>query len=194
MPEDLREQFEEVRCGTSEPIKKEVSEKTLLNDLILCGIKLQANHMCRDALEDQMNDYVRDLLDAMGYVVRDQTRQGTSSEGRQAGEVDILVKSENTPFSILEALRLSSVDTAYMATHIEKIYGYDTAGNKCNFIISYVKTERFAEFWRRYVEFVKSYNYPFPQTNFMVLQNSQYSELKCAVTTLKRSGVSIYIT
>lgn len=49
----------------------------------------------------------------MGYPVRDQTRQGTSNGGKEAGEVDILVRKEGFPFSIIEALNLSSISEAY---------------------------------------------------------------------------------
>lgn len=136
MPKDLLEQFEELSYGSREPGKKDVSETTLLKDLFFCSIKLQANHKYRDSLEDDMNDYLRDLLDAIGYIVRDQTRQGTSNGGKQAGEVDILVRNENIPFAIIEALKLSSVNKSYISKHIDKIYKYDTLGNKCNFIIS----------------------------------------------------------
>jgi len=33
-----------------------------------------------------MNNYIRELHDAMGYDVRDQTIQGSSNTGEQAGE------------------------------------------------------------------------------------------------------------
>jgi len=188
MPKDLLEQFEELSSGSSEPRKKDVTETTLLQDLFFCSIKLQANHKYKDSLEDDMNDYVRDLLDAIGYIVRDQTRQGTSNGGKQAGEVDILVRYENSPFAI-EALKLSSVDKAYISEHIDKIYKYDTLGNKCNFIISYVNIKNFFDFWENYLLFTELYNYPFELINFTVPQKNQYPELKWAVTELKRNDI-----
>ena len=132
MPKDLREQFEELNRNPSEPIKlinKEVREATLLQDLIFCCEKLQANFTYKDSPENHRNDYIRDLLDTMGYLGnRDQTRLGTSSGGKDAGEVDILVRKDNRPFSIIEALNLSSVNESYISLHIDKIYRYDALG------------------------------------------------------------------
>lgn len=187
MPQDLREQFEELSYGSSEPRKKDLSETNLLQDLLYCSTKLQANHKYKNSLEDEMNDYMRDLLDAMGYDVRGQTRQGSSNTGKQAGEVDILVRIENFPYSIIEALKLSSIDKAYIAEHIDKIYKYDTHGHRCNFIISYVNIGNFRKFWESYLLFIKKYNYPHKLVSYSVPQDNQYAELKWAITELKRN-------
>jgi len=40
-----------------------LSETNLLQDLLYCSTKLQANHKYKNSLEDEMNDYMRDLLD-----------------------------------------------------------------------------------------------------------------------------------
>lgn len=189
MPKDLREQFEELNYEFGEYRKKDLSETALLQDLLYCSVKLQANHKYKDSLEDDMNDYVRDLLDAMGYSVRDQTRQGSSNTGKQAGEVDILVRQENIPYAVIEALKLSCVDKTYISEHIDKIYKYDTLGTKCNFIISYVKTKNFLKFWENYLLFIKFYCYPYELVKFEVPQNDQYPELKWALTELKRNDI-----
>jgi hypothetical protein len=193
MPKDLREQFEELNRNPSEPIKlinKEVREATLLQDLIFCCEKLQANFTYKDSPENHRNDYIRDLLDTMGYLGnRDQTRLGTSSGGKDAGEVDILVRKDNRPFSIIEALNLSSVNESYISLHIDKIYRYDALGYKCNFIVSYVKTTDFLTFWDKYVLFVQSYIYPFELVKFEIPKYNQYSELKMAVTELMRNNI-----
>lgn len=52
---------------------------------------------------------MRDLLDALGHDVTDQTRQGTSSSGIEAGEVDLLVKIdklEGLPYYYQKVFRL----------------------------------------------------------------------------------------
>lgn len=189
MPKDLREQFEELNYGRCESIKKDLFEHTLLQDLLFCSERLQANHTYKESLEDEMNDFIRDLLTCFGYNLRDQTRQGTSNGGKQAGEVDILVRKENIPYSIIEAMRLSSIDKAYISEHIDKIYKYDTLGNRCNFIISYVKISNFLKFWQNYLLFIESYNYPFEQDEFTIPLDHQYPELKWAVTNLKRNDI-----
>ncbi len=189
MPKDLQEQFDELNFVSSELMKKEVSESNLFYDLLFCSERLQANHKYKECLEDDMNDYVRDALTYLGYELRDQTRQGTSSGGKQAGEVDILVRKGNLPYSIIEALKLSSVNQAYISEHINKIYKYDTLGNKFNFIISYVKVTNFLKFWKGYLSFTESYNYPFNLVKFSMPLNNQYPELKWAVAELERNGI-----
>ncbi len=189
MPKDLREQFDELHYGLDESIKKDVSEPDLLQDLFFCSERLQANHKYKDSPEDDMNDYIRDLLTSSGYDLRDQTRQGTSSGGKQAGEVDILVRKEKFPYSIIEALKLSSVNKAYISEHINKIYKYDTLGNRCNFIISYVKIKDFKKFWQNYILFTETFHYPFELVKFIVPQHNQYPELKWAVAELNRNDI-----
>jgi hypothetical protein len=124
----------------------------------------------------------------MGYDLRDQTRQGLSPGGKQAGEVDLLIKMRRLSFSIVEALNLSSVNEAYISEHIDKIYKYDTLGNFCNFIISYVKIKNFSQFWEKYISYTRSYNYPFKLTRFIVPVDKQYPELKLAIAELQRNG------
>ncbi|AGK96692.1 hypothetical protein [Clostridium pasteurianum] len=187
MPKDLQEQFDEVNYKTVELTKNNLSEPSLLKDLLFCCERLQANHSYKESPEDDMNDFIRDLLTAMGYDLRDQTRQGSSPGGKQAGEVDLLIKVEKLPYSIIESLKLSSVNETYISEHIDKIYKYDTLGNSCNFIISYVKIKGFLQFWERYTLYTKFYKYPFELTQFTVCQNKQYSELKLAVAELKRN-------
>ncbi|APO43873.1 hypothetical protein BS614_07525 [Paenibacillus xylanexedens] len=194
MPKDLRERFEELKGNLSEPIKiikKEVCEDTLLQDLIFCCEKLQASFSHKDSPENHRNDYIRDLLDAMGYSGnRDQTRLGTSSAGKEAGEVDILVRKDNRPFSIIEALNLSSVKKSNISLHIDKIYRYDTLGYICNFIVSYVKVTDFLSFWNRYVSFVQTYSYPFELVKFEIPKYNQHPELRFAVAELMRNNVA----
>lgn len=189
MPKDLQEQFIEI-SGTLDKVKKTTfREEDLLNSLLFCCERIQSNHSFKDFSEDSLNDIVRDLLDAQNYNVRDQTRQGTSSSGIQSGEVDILIRKDGLPYAVFEALKLSSVDTAYISEHIDKIYNYDTSGNTCNFIVSYVKTKNFGTFWDKYKSFVMSYSYPFTASNLEYFPDKQYSELRYAMTPLNRNGV-----
>lgn len=104
----------------------------ILKQLLAACVKLQANAIYYNATEDQRNDYIRDILDAVGYDVKDQTRRGLSPSGKAAGEVDILIKEHGFPITIIEALNLDSLNKEYLDKHIDKIYNYDTAGNKFN--------------------------------------------------------------
>jgi hypothetical protein len=187
MPKDLQELFDEMNCEHNEPSKDNISERSLFKDILFCYERMQANHLYKKASEDAMNDFTRDLLTALGYSLRDQTRQGTSPGGKQAGEVDILIKNGKLPFAIIEGMKLSSVSESYISEHIDKIYKYDTLGNSCNFIVSYVNVKNFTQFWVNYLKYIKFYNYPFELNQFSVPQNNQFSEIKWAVVELKRN-------
>lgn len=61
---------------------QKLTPQKLLKDIIYSCIKLQANPSYKDKLEDERNDYIRDILSAQKYQLRDQTRQGTSQGER----------------------------------------------------------------------------------------------------------------
>lgn len=61
------------------------------------------------AKENNRNDYIRDMLERSNYEVLDQTRRGLALAGKEAGEVDLLIKIEGMPGTIIEALNLDSL-------------------------------------------------------------------------------------
>ncbi len=69
-------------------------------------VNLQANSLYYGATEEQRNDYIRDILDIAGYDVKDQTRKGLSPNGKDVGEVDILIKEKNFPTDIVRTNRV----------------------------------------------------------------------------------------
>lgn len=172
------------------------SDKSLMNEimreLLSACVKLQANAIYYSASEDQRNDYIRDILETAGYDVKDQTRRGLSPSGKAAGEVDILIKNKNFPVTIIEALNLTSLNTSYLDYHIDKIYGYDTAGNAFNTILSYVNVSDFVVFCNKYVEHIKEYKYPFEiisvEENVSIGKVS-FSDIKVMKTLHNRNGV-----
>ena len=164
----------------------------IMRELLSACVKLQANAIYYGASEDQRNDYIRDILETAGYDVKDQTRRGLSPSGKGAGEVDILIKNKNFPVTIIEALNLTSLNTSYLDNHIDKIYGYDTAGNAFNTILSYVNVSNFVGFCNKYVEHIKGYKYPFEiisvEENVNIGKVS-YSDIKVMKTLHNRNGV-----
>lgn len=163
----------------------------VLDDIVQSCIKLQANSMYKDCIEDVRNDYIRDILSSQKYQLRDQTRQGTSREGKASGEIDILILDNNMPYSLFEALNLDSLNTSYLKAHIDKIFKYDTLGYEYNFLVSYVKIKDFSSFWSKYIDYIKKYKYPYPLDSFEenVDDKYYYPNLKVASTTLLRNGV-----
>lgn len=169
------------------------SEK-IFDDLLAACLKLQRNVTFSHTSEDQRNDFIRDILEtsgySSGYEVRDQTRQGKSATGKNSGEVDLLVYRKGRPISVIEALNLTSLDSAYLSKHIDKIFTYDTAGNRINYILSYVTITDFSGFWDKYINFVTNYKYPFPLKNIdtQVQDNYNYSDLRYLITSHNRNG------
>jgi len=114
--------------------------------------------------EDQLNDYLSDLLRVKGYYITDQTRNGRSGskkiEDYKSGELDIAIRDiENNGVitTIIEAFELSSCGekNTTIQYHINKLLTrYDTSGNKENYIIVYAKASNFIELWEKFKNFV----------------------------------------
>lgn len=164
--------------------------KEVLREVLAACVKLQANSLYYGATEDQRNDYIRDILEAAGYDVKDQTRRGLSPNGKAAGEVDILIKEKEFPLTIIEALNMNSLNTTYLDKHIDKIYDYDTAGNKFNIILSYVTVADFVSFCEKYFQHIERYGYPFDLISIVenvVIDNISYSNIRVMQTVHKRN-------
>lgn len=153
-------------------------------------IKLQGNAKHINATEDERNDYIRDMLGQYNYVIKDQTRRGLSTTGISSGEIDILVENDNLPFTIIEALRLKSLNKDYLATHLNKIFTYDTIGNLFNVCLVYAELKDLASFWEKYCDYIKNYEYPYPIISCDESLDDVYrgSEIKIMTTTHNRSG------
>ena len=123
------------------------------------------------------------------YTVKDQSRQGSSKTGKRSGELDLLIQLDGHTLCIIEALNLECVDTSNISLHINKIYDYDTTGNKYNYLISYVKNENFNSFVKRYENFINSYSYPYTMIGFDTQNIEQYPELRTFVVNLNREGI-----
>lgn len=177
-----------IRSITNQDISK-INE--IMRELLSACVKLQANSIYYSATEDQRNDYIRDILETAGYDVKDQTRRGLSPSGKAAGEIDILIKEKEFPVTIIEALNLDSLNTSYLDKHIDKIYDYDTVGNKLNIILSYVTIANFFGFCNKYSEYIKGHSYPFAMISIeesVVIDNISYTDIKVLKTVHNRNG------
>lgn len=135
--------------------------ESVLDDLIDIGEQV-CNNVSYNAKskENIINDYFRDMLRSKGYTeIKDQTRHGVSSSGKDAGEVDILISKNNKEIAIIEALKLNSVESDYIKEHIEKaIINYNPLGT-ATFLVAYVSAADFGGFWERYLNFLKKYSF-----------------------------------
>lgn len=134
----------------------------VLNDIIRSCETVCINQDCNyGKLENQINDYIRDLLEARGYSqIRDQSRHGVSSNGENAGEVDLLLKKNDREVAIIEGLKLDSINKSYIKEHIDKaVVNYNPLGTP-TFLIAYVGVANFAGFWNRLYSYLTLYEYP----------------------------------
>ena len=129
--------------------------QVLLDDLIEIGTVLQKRIHTRQH-EDLYNDFYKDALTFKGYRVLDQTRAGSSASGKSAGELDIEICNDfGIPFSILEALRLKSLDRTVITTHINKLlHKYDTSGHEKNIVIVFCEIDKFDDLVSGYNTFL----------------------------------------
>lgn len=131
-------------------------QEELLSDILWMAVEIQSKHKIQNNSEDQYNSLFQSLLSAKGYTANEQTQRGVSSSEKQAGELDILIFSqEKLPLSIFEAFKLSSIDTATISQHLKKLSeNYDPNGLRINYVVVYAKDDNFVDLWRRYLEFV----------------------------------------
>ncbi len=98
------------------------SQEAFVKNLVLACFNLQARKHYSDANEDERNDYIGDILGAIGYTIKDQTRRGSSSSGKDSGELDIFVSKDGLPFTVIEAMNLDSLSTSNINKHLDKIF------------------------------------------------------------------------
>jgi len=170
-------------------------EMTFIEKLFLACVKLQRNPLFNDVSEDQRNDFIRDILETSGYQVKDQTRQGLSGTGFSTGEVDLLVQNNDLPLCIVEALNLRSLNKNYLNLHLNKLYNYDTLGNKFNVILSYVTIGDFGAFWNRYRTHIKDhlFAYQLIESDETILEAYNYSNIRYMRTIHDRNGSKTHL-
>ena len=121
MPRDLKELYDECKTMSNNDKIQDI-ENVLCEDIMFCCEKVQSDFTLKDAGENSINDRIRDLLEAMGYDIKDQTRHGLSARGKDAGNIDILIKMGKFPIAILEALKVTCFRETYILEHINMIH------------------------------------------------------------------------
>ena len=149
-----------------------VTARNVLSDLLQIGERVCLNPSYNaSSSENTINDCFRDMLCMKGYdEVKDQTRHGISTNGKDSGEVDILLTKDGKEIAIFEGLKLDSVNTSYIDVHLDKaITNYNALGT-ATFIVAYVNCANFESFWERYSNHIENYAFPIQtRTNFKVL-------------------------
>lgn len=159
------------------------AEDTINKNIYKALLHIQGNRIYYGEKEDVLNDGIRDNL-RMIYDVKDQTRQGNSPSGKNAGEVDLQICKDGYPIAIIEGLKVSSVRREYIQGHIDKVLTcYDPFGCPYTYIIIYVTVKNFADFWVNCMDYIRD-EYQFP---YVVKED--FRELNCIHTNLRHAKV-----
>ena len=173
-----------------------ISEKELISTMIRILLNLQRNnHYDLTCDENTINDYIRDLLGER-YQVKDQTRQGVSEGGDDAGEVDIQLLYNNLPIVMIEGLILDSVVKEKLYGHMNKIIlNYDPNGCPYVILLIYYKGANLQKFHTRMIENLSpsKYQFPFEQATELENVDTGYGELKHVQTVLNRNGQKVRV-
>lgn len=159
-------------------------------DLIKVGERLCSNATYNgQSSENSINDFIRDGFSLMGYhEVKDQTRHGISLNGSDAGEVDILLTKDGKEIAIYEGLNLDSVNSSYIAKHIDKaIVNYNALGT-ATYVVAYVDSANYEAFWDRYVAYLREYNFPIVVKRDIELLAYPNAAMRAAIMVLSRDG------
>ena len=158
-----------------------IPEKEICDKMSRAILKLQRNHNYNaDSSEDTMNDYIRDILDE-SYMIKDQTRQGESENGKDAGEVDIQVCHDGLPVVMIEGIKVSSLERERLNVHINKVLTkYDPNGCPYAFLIIFTSVKRFDTGYKNIFDYFNKYEYPFPKETELADVSTGYGELKHA--------------
>ena len=122
----------------------------------LSWVLQRVGRACRKSFdEDANNDYLRDLLSAKNYDIKDQTRAGLSMSGQGPGELDIMVESSGTIFTIIEAMKLNSLRESYINEHYKKlIHNYNPLSVKRTYLVTYYTGKNFTQWWAKYKAYI----------------------------------------
>jgi len=91
---------------------------------------------------------------------RDQKRAGQSKSGDRPGEVDgYITDSKNRRIAIFEAFRLSSLETAVVFGHLDKIAGYNSESISPIFVVAYCDVSDFSALVQGYTGLISKRDY-----------------------------------
>lgn len=175
------------------PLDNKYSEEGLCQSILKALIYVQKTPMYRGKTENELNDAIRNNL-SMIYTVYDQTRQGKSTSGKDAGEIDILINKDALPFAIIEALYLSSLESNNLNTHINKVLTkYDPIGCPFVFILIYFNGVNFSSFLDKLYTYLQEYNFPYEIIQKITKEPTSQSEFCHFKTILNRNNHDISV-
>lgn len=123
------------------------AQDKLLTDIVHACEMLQDDRTTWNKSEDERTTYIRNLLQAKGYIAMDQSRGGVSTGGEQAGELDLDIRLEpDVRWTIFEALNLSGSTESrlkYWDAHLDKLLdNYNSTGCPFLFHVTYLSCSK----------------------------------------------------
>ena len=158
-------------------------------------LAIQRDKLYESVKEDNINDGIRNQL-GMVYEIKDQTRQGESESGKDAGEVDIEICENGNPVVIMEGLKMDSFKKEYLDVHINKaLVNYDPNGCPLVYILIYATVKRFEVLWEKIKNHMKDYRFPYTVEEKIMEISSVYTNSRHAKVVLNRNGkrVSVHL-
>ena len=189
----MKDHLEEYELDDSLLINDDrIPENELSDKMIRALSKMQRNHHYdSSSSEDTMNDYIRDIL-GESYETNDQTRQGNSTMGDEAGEIDIQICDSGLPIVMIEGVKLDSARKKIISEHINKILvNYDPNGCPYVFILMYVTAVKLDDFYRKTIKYLEDYEFPYERQTDIQDIDTGYAELKHAQTILLRNEKNV---
>lgn len=174
--------------GYESPVMK-TDLKDLLTTLVNTGSHLQGIARTIKAEEDSRNSFMALVLTIQGYIVKDQTRRGSSERGISMGELDMLVETpDGEAFSVIEAFNLKSFNRTVIDSHVKKIFGYDANGLESNFIMVYAEDANFLGLWKKYMKYLQEIDFQYQLTDPPKEIPTRFTDIKLALAQHKREG------
>lgn len=175
----------------------------ILNDLVEIGSRI-LERKYQKRFEDLVNDDIVDLLRTKGHNISDQTRSGISSNGKQPGELDIMIRMNNgIPITIIECFRLEScgAKNTVVSDHLKKLLSkYDTHELKRKFIVIFGEAERFDNLWTNYSYYIQNlnsnnnYGDKYPLSGFSVRDDlHSFANMKVGISRHENNGETVEI-
>jgi hypothetical protein len=167
------------------PTHKDLKE--LLPAIIKMASRLQGRAKAVRTGEDDRNSIIAEFLAIQGYIVKDQTRRGSSFSGISMGELDMLIETpDNSDSSVIEAFNLKDLERGVIAQHFQKIFLYDASGLENNYLLVYAESDDFDGLWQSYFNYLPQVELKYKQINGPTEEQSHYTDIKLARTIHNR--------
>jgi len=159
----------------------------LLPALITTAARLQGRAKAIRPDEDSRNTFIAEILSARGFIVKDQTRWGSSSMGIKPGELDFLVETpDGNAVSIIEAFNLPGMARSVIADHFQRIFKYDPSGLQNNYILVYVDNADFGKLWEEYLKFLPEVKIKYELQGAPMVEDTRKTDIRLARTIHNR--------